>query len=227
MNTIIEQAMILAAGKGERMRPLTDHLPKPMVPVLGRPIIDYAIDALEDIGVEHILANTHYCADKIEPHLKARGLKTVYEPQLLNTGGGIKNALQFFDRDKPLMVLSGDSILAGPATLHDMAAAWDPTTMDILLLLQPLNTMVLTPAVGDYTLEDGLPVRTPDQSGEYMWTSARILNPRIFDDAPDTPFSFLETLDRVEAQGRLAAQVHKGIWHHLTTPDDVTRVNEA
>ena len=223
----IEQAMILAAGMGNRMRPLTDDRPKPMVTVKGKPIIDYAIESLRTYGITTIVANTHYKADVLEPHLKAQGVTISHEPTLLDTGGGIKNALRYLDRTKPLLVLSGDSILVGDDTLPDLAAAWNENTMDLLLLLQPLNTMTLTPAVGDYTLANGKPVRTPDHSGEYMWTSARILNPKIFDTTRDTPFSFLPVMDKAQSENRLAAQVHKGIWHHLTTPDDVNRVNAA
>jgi MurNAc alpha-1-phosphate uridylyltransferase len=223
----IEQAMILAAGLGNRMRPLTNDRPKPMVEVMGKPIIDYAIEALKDFGITNIVANTHYRADVIEPHLHKHGVRISHEDVLLDTGGGIKNALQYFDRSKPLLILAGDSILLGKDTLPDLAQAWDGNTMDLLLLLQPLDTMVLTPAVGDYALDNNIPRRTPDHSGGHMWTSARILNPKIFENTPDGAFSFLSVMDAAEQSGRLGAQVHKGTWHHLTTPDDVNRVNAA
>lgn len=223
----IEQAMILAAGMGNRMRPLTDDRPKPMVEVGGKPIIDYAIESIKKLGVRNIVANTHYRADVIEPHLTAHGVRISHEPELLDTGGGIKNALKYFDVSKPLLILAGDSILLGEDTLPDLAAAWDAQTIDLLLLLQPLETMKITPAVGDYAMRGGKPVRTPDHSGAYMWTSARILNPAIFANTPDGAFSFLSVMDAAEKSGRLAAQVHRGIWHHLTTPDDVERVNNA
>ncbi|MCB1539233.1 MAG: nucleotidyltransferase family protein [Rhodospirillales bacterium] len=225
--TRITQAMILAAGRGERMRPLTDTCPKPMVPVAGKPIIDYAIESLRALGVETIVANTHHLAQIITPHLDAMGVAAIYEPALLDTGGGIKNALAHLDRDAPLMVLSGDSILPDVDTLPDLADAWDANTMDILLLLQPLETMTLTPGIGDYDLTDGLPRRAPDKSGAYMWTSARILNPRIFDSAPDGPFSFRDLMDAAQTKGRLAARVHKGVWHHLTTPADIAAVERG
>lgn len=220
----IDQAMILAAGLGNRMRPLTDHMPKPMVPVAGKPVIDYAIDSLRNLGVEKIIANTHYKADVLEPHLRARGVQAVHENLLLDTGGGIKNALAQFDRAKPLLVVSGDSILVGDRGLRDLCAAWDGTKMDILLLLQPLTSMIVTPGVGDYDIVSGKPVRRADHTGHYMWTSARILNPRIFDAITGQAFSFLPLMDAAEKSGRLHAVVHDGVWHHLTTPDDVKAV---
>lgn len=223
----IEQAMILAAGLGSRMRPLTDDRPKPMIEVKGKPIIAYAIESVRNFGITNIVANTHYKADIIEPYLRAQGVTAVREPALLDTGGGIRNALGQFDASKPLLVLAGDSILLGDDTLTRMADAWDENPMDLLLLLQPLATMTLTPGIGDYALRDGAPIRTPDHSGDYMWTSARILHPKIFNGAPDGAFSFLRLMDAAEQAGRLAGQVHRGVWHHLTTPDDVDRVNAA
>jgi len=190
-----------------------------------KPIIDYAIEALKDFGITNSVANTHYMAGVIEPHLQKYGVRISHEDMLLDTGGGIKNALQYFDLSKPLLILAGDSILLGKDTLPALAQAWDEKTMDLLLLLQPLDTMVVTPAVGDYALDNNTPRRTPDHSGKYMWTSARILNPKIFENTPDGAFSFLSVMDDAEKAGRLGAQVHKGVWHHLTTPDDIARVN--
>lgn len=223
---MIDQAFILAAGLGSRMRPLTGDRPKPMVMVRGRPIIDYAIDSLRACGIKTIAANTHYKTSVINPHLKAQGIMIADEPALLDTGGGIKNALTMFDASKPLLVLSGDSILVGNTGITDLMAAWTDES-DIALLLQPLKTMVLTPGVGDYNIKDGKPVRSLERAGDYMWTSARILHPRIFKDTPDDAFSFLPLMDDAEKSGKLSATVHNGVWHHLTTPEDVERVNKS
>lgn len=220
---MIRQGIILAAGLGQRMRPLTDDRPKPMVDVAGKPIIDYALDMLRGYGVERIVVNTHYKADVLEAHLKDKGVIISHEPVLLDTGGGIRQALSHLDASKPAFVLSGDSILVDG--LDELEAAWNGDTTDILLSLQPLETMKLTPAVGDYKIVNGRPVRTPDQTGTHMWNSARIIHPRIFENAPQGPFSFLPMMDAAQNAGRLGAVVHNGIWHHLTTPEDVASVN--
>ncbi|NBX66423.1 MAG: nucleotidyltransferase family protein [Proteobacteria bacterium] len=224
----ITQCIILAAGLGQRMKPLTDTLPKPLVVVKNKPIIDYAIDMALSHGINKIVVNTHYLSDKLETYLKPKGMIISHEPLLLDTGGGIKNALRYLDTEKPVFVLSGDSILVDAPhekSLPALENAWDADTMDLLLSLQPLETMTLTPAVGDYKLVNGQPIRTPDHSGKYMWNSARILHPRLFKNTPDEPFSFLSLMDQAQKNGRLAAHIHKGDWHHLTTPQDVMAVN--
>jgi len=220
----VTQAMILAAGLGNRMRPLTDTRPKPMVDVMGKPIIDYAITDIRSLGIENIIVNTHYKAEILESHLKMRGVKTVHERLLLDTGGGIRNALESLDKNQPLLVVSGDSILVGNQGLAQLINAWDGNEMDILLLLQPLTRMIVTPGIGDYDIVAGKPVRRADQTGHYMWTSARILHPRIFDAVTDEIFSFLPLMDAAQAAGRLQAVVHNGTWHHLTTPADIRSV---
>ncbi|MBU6235977.1 MAG: nucleotidyltransferase family protein [Alphaproteobacteria bacterium] len=220
---MIDQAIILAAGLGQRMRPLTNDIPKPMVKVLGKPIIDYALEMLQARGIKHIVVNTHYKAEVLEKHLDGKAIIS-HEPVLLDTGGGIKQALTYLDASKPVFILSGDSILFGG--LDELESAWNNDT-DILLSLQPLTSMKLTPAVGDYTIRNGKPVRTPDHSGEYMWNSARIIHPRIFTNTPAGPFSFLPMMDEAQKNGRLGAVIHNGIWHHLTTPADVESVNKG
>lgn len=205
------------------MRPLTDDRPKPMIDVAGKPIIDYALDMLRSYGVEKIVVNTHYKANVLEAYLKDRNVIISHEPVLLDTGGGIRQALTHLDASKPVFILSGDSILVDG--LDELEAAWNGDTTDILLSLQPLETMKLTPAVGDYKLVQGKPVRTPDHSGTHMWNSARIIHPRIFENAPQGPSSFLPMMDAAQNAGRLSAVVHQGIWHHLTTPEDVASVN--
>lgn len=240
---MIDQAFILAAGMGARMRPLTDVQPKPMVHVWGRPILYYALASLAAHGVKHCVINTHYKADQIEDYIAATRsqwpftIDVVYEDVLLDTGGGLLNGMARLDRTRPAFVLAGDSIVCDApdiTSLHTLEQAWQPDVMDILLLLQPLASMHVTVAQGDYDIVAGLPVRSLDKSGAYPWTSARILHPRLFNAAyavphipaaPYTPFSFLPLMDATEQAGRLGAVVHTGTWHHLTTPDDVARVN--
>lgn len=231
-NTAPDQAFILAAGLGTRLRPHTDEMPKPMVKVWGKPMIDHAIDALAAAGVKKCVINTHYKADILEDHLKTRDrgpeIKISREETLLDTGGGITNALHHFD--KPFFVLSGDSVWedAGENTLDILAKNWDADKMDILILLQPVSTMTLTGGKGDYDLEpDGQVRRSHNKTGRYMFTSIRINAPGIFPPAPAAPFSYLSLLDEAEKKGRLYGLVNKGLWHHISTPDDLKAVNDS
>lgn len=228
----IDKGFILAAGLGTRLRPYTDEIPKPMVKVRDKPMLDHALDAFEKIGIQHCVINTHYKADVIHDHIKARTapeIITSYEPELLDTGGGIKNAITYFDDD--FFILSGDSVWENAPhenTLQALANAWNPSKMDILMLLQPVSSMKLTQGVGDYHLDaNGRATRALDQSGAYMFTSIRINSPKIFDGTPDGKFSYLELMDKAQNQGRLYGLVHDGIWHHISTPADLKAVNKA
>lgn len=228
----IDKAFILAAGFGKRLRPYTETLPKPLVAVRGKAMVDSALDKLAAIGVEECIVNTHYLAEKLHDHLAERQEPHIicsHEPVLLDTGGGIKNALAHFDA--PFFVLSGDSVwdnTPGHETLQTLERAWDPDKMDILVLLQPLGSMKLTQGVGDYDLQpDGRAVRSKDQTGQYMFTSIRINTPSIFENTSDGPFSYLELLDKAESAGRLYGLVHNGMWHHISTPRDLEAVNAA
>lgn len=225
-------AFILAAGLGTRLRPYTNDIPKPMVEVGGQTMIDRALDKLHDIGIKSCVINTHYKAEILQRHLIARRNPHIIfslEEKLFDTGGGINAALQHFD--DPFFVLSGDSVWEDAQdhnTLQTMADHWDPARMDILILLQPVETMTLTQGLGDYDLDDqGRAIRSKDKTGKYMWTSIRINKPEIFDGAPEGAFSYLELLDEAQEKGRLYGIIHDGQWHHISTPDDLHAVNEA
>ena len=227
---IPNKAFILAAGFGTRMQPLTDNIPKPLVSVGGKAMIDHALDKLASAGVERCVVNTHYKADVLQTHLSGRTSPEIllsHEPEILDTGGGIKNAIHHFDA--PFYILSGDSIwedAPGKDTLKTLGMQWNPEDMDILMLLQPVDTMTLTEGVGDYDLgEDGRAVRSPDKTGKYMFTSIRINAPHIFDSAPDGPFNYRDLMDEAQEKGRLFAVVHEGAWHHISTPEDLEAVN--
>lgn len=235
-----DKAFILAAGLGTRLRPYTDQCPKPMVRVGGQSLIARALDRLRAAGVREVVVNLHYLAPVLKTHLEEYleetrksdpgfALHFSFEPELLDTGGGVKNALAYFEGDTPFYVIAGDSLwedAPGHDTLLRLAESWDGETMDILTLLQPLEAMKLTGGVGDYDLNEiGLPERRPDKGGRYMWTNIRLNHPRIYRDAPEGAFSFLALMDRAERQGRLHALVHEGAWHHISTPGDLERVD--
>ncbi len=229
---IPRKAFILAAGFGKRLRPYTDEYPKPMVQVGGETLIDHTINHLRRAGITEITINTHYKAEKLHAHLKTRTdihLKISHEETILDTGGGIKNALENFN-DEDFYVLSGDGLWSdgsGEPALKRLENFWDPEKMDILMLLQPVNTMKTTKGVGDYDLDkNGQAVRSKTQNGAYMFTSIRINRADIFKHTPNEPFSYLTLMDRAEASGRLFGLVHDGDWHHISTPDDLNSVKE-
>jgi MurNAc alpha-1-phosphate uridylyltransferase len=228
---IDDTAFILAAGFGKRLRPYTEDKPKPMVAVGGVPMIDQALDKLAEAGISKCVVNTHYKAEILQDHLEQRdgNPQTIisHEPEILDTGGGIANGLSHFAA--PFFVVSGDSVWEDAAhkpALEQMKDVWDAEKMDILLLLQPIETMTLTHGVGDYDLDtQGRATRSKSQNGAYMWTSIRINAPKIFKNTPKGPFSYLELLDEAQQQGRLYGIVHDGIWHHISTPEDLEAVN--
>lgn len=228
-----ENAFILAAGKGTRMKPHTDTKPKPMVELAGRPLIDHTIDALIAAGVKNIVVNLHYFGNQLENHLKQRtdvNISFSKEPALLDTGGGVRKAARMLG-DDPFFVLSGDGFWTeGPDSkaLERMAESWDPDKMDILILLQKAGDMELTAGVGDYTLDkDGRATRSSDKSGDYMFTSIRIMRPEILRGSPEGAFSYLDLLDRAQEEGRLYGLVHDGHWHHISTPADLEKVDAS
>jgi len=229
---IPDKAFILAAGLGSRLRPYTNDTPKPLVKVNNKTLLDRTLDHLDMAGVNEIALNTHYLPDQIKTCVNARPEFTShmsFEEELLDTGGGIKNMIQHFD--DAFYILSGDGLwdnATNQNTLAAMADAWNSETIDILILLQPVNTMKLTQGVGDYTInENGLPIRSLDKTGDYMFTSMRINHPRIFDDAPDGAFSYRDLMDEAQKAGRLHAIIHQGDWHHISTPEDLETVNAA
>jgi MurNAc alpha-1-phosphate uridylyltransferase len=224
------KAFILAAGKGTRLRPHTDTMPKPMVDIAGTSIIRRTIAKLVQAGVTDIVVNLHHLGDVLEEHLKeAQGVNIILsrEDELLETGGGIKKALHHFG-DEAFYIINGDALWDEgeiPA-LEKLAHGWSDD-MDILLLLQPTRRMELTGAVGDYRLKDGKAVRAKSKDGDHMFAGIRIAHPRIFHETPDGAFSFLSLMDKAEEQGRLYGLVHSGHWYHISTPEDLQSVNEA
>ena len=228
------KAFILAAGFGTRLRPYTDHCPKPMVEVAGRSLIWRTLDRLHDAGVEEVVVNTHYMADLLAQHMddymrdhQGMRVHVSYEEDILDTGGGINNALQYFDDGLPFYVIAGDALWEDGAlsALDVLAQRWDGEKMDILTLMQPLSRM--TGGVGDFDLlEDGRVRRSKGKSGAYMWTNIRLNTPEIYREAADTAFSVLPIMDACEESGRFYALEHVGDWHHISTPKDLERVDE-
>lgn len=226
-------AFILAAGQGTRLRPYTDNIPKPMVEVNGRPILDYTLEKLKKSGVENVIINTSYLGDRIKNYTdQVQDINITLSPEdeLLDTGGGVKKALDTM-AGKPFYLINGDALwVDGPemSALDILAEKWQPDQMDILLLLQPVDAMTLTKGIGDYGIDDqGRAVRSKDKTGAYMFGGIRITKPEIFENTPEGAFSFLQLMDQAQEQGRLYGLIHQGDWHHISTPEDLENVNGA
>lgn len=219
------RAMVLAAGLGLRMRPLTQNRPKPLIPVAGHTLLDRALDRLVEAGVEEAVVNLHYLGAMIEAHLANRAApRTILsreEDRLLETGGGVTRALPHLG-DDPFYVVNADIAWADGKTpaLRRLAATWREDTMDAVLLLHPVATATGYDGVGDYTMDgDGaLRRRRDDPAAPYVFTGIQLLHPRLFASAPTGPFSLTRLYDEAETAGRLFGVIHDGDWHHIGTP---------
>jgi MurNAc alpha-1-phosphate uridylyltransferase len=227
-------AMVLAAGRGERMRPLTDTLPKPLVAVAGKPLIDHVLDRLAAAGVERAVVNVHYLADLIERHLQARKTPRIAisdeRAALLDTGGGVANALALLGR-APFFHVNSDTIWIDGVrpNLQRLAAAFDPATMDALLLLAPSAGSVGYAGPGDFTMAgDGrLAAREEREIAPFVYAGAAVLRPELFDGAPAGAFSLTRLFSRAGEAGRLHGLRLEGVWMHVGTPDAIREAEAA
>jgi len=220
--TAITSAMVLAAGLGTRMRPLTDDRPKPLIALAGRTLIDRVLDHLQAAGVTRIVVNIHYKGEMIAAHLAGRpGIVLSPEETRLETGGGVRNALPHLG-DGPFFVVNSDAVwLDGPSPiLARMMRCWDDASMNALLLLQRTAAIRGDVGQGDYFLDSEGRARRRQESrvAPYLFAGVQILHPRLFADAPDGAFSLNLLYDRAEAAGRLHGLVHDGEWYHVGTP---------
>lgn len=232
MTKMPTNAFILAAGKGTRLRPYTDTMPKPMVPVNGTPILGHTLQKLKNDNINNIIINTNYLGDRIKNYSDTyQGLNITIsdEDQLLDTGGGVKYALDQLG-DQPFFMINGDAFWeeGQQSVFERLSQQWDPEAMDILILLQPIKNMVLTQGIGDYDLDaNGHAIRSKDKAGQYMFAGVRITKPELFKNKDEDVFSFLELMDEAQAKNRLYGMVHDGDWHHISTPQDLDNVNAA
>ena len=231
--TELHSAMVLAAGFGQRMRPLTDHRPKPLVPLAGRPLLDHVLDRLAVAGVTRAVVNVHYLPEMIEAHLARRARPEILisdeRPQILDTGGAVQKALVQLGA-APFFVHNSDSVWIerNGSTLRRMMDAWDDDTMDSLLLLAPIATSIGYAGRGDYSLEgDSRPRRRRDGGAvPFVFAGVSINHPRLFCNAPEGPFSILRLWDEAEAAGRLAVIQLDGQWMHIGTPEALAEAEE-
>lgn len=227
--------MVLAAGLGKRMRPLTATLPKPLVKVGGRALVDHALDRLADAGVETVVVNVHYLADRVIEHLKGRRHPRVLisdeRAQLMETGGGVVKALPLLGED-PFYLVNSDSFwIEGPRpNLATLFAAWEPADMDALLMLAPATAAIGYEGAGDFFMDSGgrLIPRPERQVAPFVYTGVAIVNPSaMFADAPQGPFSLNVLIDRVSQAGRLFGVRMDGTWFHVGTPSAVDEAERA
>jgi MurNAc alpha-1-phosphate uridylyltransferase len=224
-------AMVMAAGLGKRMRPLTATRPKPLIPVAGKTLLDHTFDHLRAAGVKRAVVNVHYLADTLEGHLASiEGIDIVVSDErgeLLETGGGLMKARPLLG-DDPIYVVNSDNYwLDGPIdALSLLAARWNPVEMDVLLLLVPLARAHCHGGLGDFAIApDGRITgrRKPGRLAPFVFIGVQILNPAILVDAPAGPFSTMLFWERAIAAGRAYGVVHQGLWVDVGTPAAIAR----
>lgn len=227
-----ETAMVMAAGLGRRMRPLTASRPKPLVEVAGKALIDHAFDRLRAAGVRRAVVNVHYLADALEAHLRNRvkGIEIAVSDErskLMETGGGLVKARALLG-DKPFLCVNSDNLwVNGPVdAIAALAARWDDAAMDALLLMIPLARANCHHGQGDFKLDGWGKIierRKPGRLAPFVWTGVQILSPRLIADWPDGPFSTNMFWNRAIAAGRAYGIVHQGLWFDVGTPGAIAQ----
>ena len=227
-----DTAMVMAAGLGTRMRPLTATRPKPLVEVAGKALLDHALDRLRAGGVKRAVINVHYMADAIEAHVQrnGHGLDIVISDeraQLMETGGGLVQARNLIG-DKPFVSVNSDNLwVDGPIdSIRALAAAWDDARMDALLLMVPLARANCHSGTGDFYLDAHGRITGRRRRGRlapFVWTGVQILSPRIISDWPDGPFSTNLFWDRAIAAGRAFGMSYQGLWFDVGTPGAIAQ----
>ncbi len=231
-------AMVFAAGLGTRMRPITDAMPKPLVPVGGKALIDHMLDRFADAGLERAIVNVHYLADQIEAHLArrqqggARPRISVSDERarLLDQGGGIRKVLPELGGE-PFFICNTDAFwIEGPqSNLHALAARWDPTTMDVLLLVAAAATSVGVDWPGDFTLlPDGQLVRREERGvAPFVYAGVGIIKPELFEACPEGPVRLAPYFFDAAERGRLFGQRLDGQWLHVGTPEAIAQAEDT
>jgi len=235
MSKVGRRAMVLAAGLGHRMRPLTLRTPKPLIEVAGKPIIEHGFEAMRAANVETAVVNVHYLPEQVEAWAQQqkpppRILISDERAELLDTGGGVVKALPLLG-DDPFYVLNSDSfwIEAGEPALSRLRKAWDGAIMDCLLLVCPLQRCVGFDGQGDFSINaEGVLVRKrTDDNHPVVYIGCYLVHPRIFAGARTGAFSMNILWNDAIAAGRLYGLVHDGLWLHVGTPEAIPLAEAA
>ncbi|WP_315836395.1 nucleotidyltransferase family protein [Bradyrhizobium prioriisuperbiae] len=227
-------AMVLAAGLGVRMRPLTDRMPKPLVQVAGKPLLDHVLDKLADVGVRKAVVNVHYLPDQIIAHVADRQHPQVVisdeRDVILGTGGAVVKALPLLG-DKPFFHLNADTMWIDGVqpNLARLAERFDPARMDILLLMAPTTASIGYDGSGDFAMapDGALRRRKENQVVPFVYAGAAILSPALFTEAPAGEFSLNRIFDQANERERLFGLRLDGTWMHVGTPAAVDAADEA
>lgn len=228
-------AMVMAAGLGKRMRPLTATKPKPLIEVGGKSLLDHVLEKLRAAGVKKVVVNVHYLADAVEAHLasRAHGLEVAISDErslLMETGGGMVQAERLIDSDPFLAVNSDNLWVDGPAdTLKLLASHWDDEKMDALLLLVPLARAENHKGIGDFHMDRTGRLRRRNKShvAPFVFTGVQMVSKRLLRDAPEGPFSTNVLWDRAIEDGRCFGAVHQGLWFDVGTPTSIPMTEAA
>lgn len=228
------KAIVLAAGLGKRMLPITATMPKPLVKVAGRSLIDFALDKLHEAGIETVVVNVHHFADMLEAHLRGRETPRIVisdeRSELLETGGGVKKALPLLS-DGPFITFNSDSlwIEGKEPNLLRLVQAWDPDRMDILMLVAPLSTSIGFEGRGDFHQDsDGrLRRRGSDDSAPFAYAGVAIVKPELVHGTPDGAFSANAFYDRAIAKERLYGLCLEGQWLHVGEPQAIAEAERC
>lgn len=226
---MLEAAMILAAGFGTRMRPLTDHSPKPLIEVAGRPLIDHALDRVAEAGLSRAVVNLHYRGEMIRAHLAGRSAPRIAfseeTPDILDTGGGLRKALPLLG-SAPFAAMNSDAIWAGPCPIAALRAAWRGEAG--CLLMVPRARARGYARAGDFFLDGHRPIRRgAAPEAPYVYTGLQILAPEALEGTPEGPFSVNLVWDRLIAEDRLRAAVYPGLWADVGTVQGIAEAEAA
>jgi len=225
-------AMVFAAGLGTRMRPLTDRIPKPLVPVAGKALIDYALDDFAKAGVTTAIVNVHHLAHQIETHLSTRESPRIIlsdeRALLLDQGGGIKKVLAQFE-GRPFFVCNTDAFWkdAGAANFRMLARAWDGEKMDAALLLAETEGSVGVDWDGDFDLDSDGRILLPSGAKRYVYSGVGIIKPELFEGVPEDVFKLAPFFFNAAKQGRLFGVAAQSLWLHVGTVEAIAQAEEA
>lgn len=233
--TRVETAMIMAAGLGKRMLPLTETRPKPLVEVAGKAMIDHCFDKLAEAGIGKAVVNVHYLADAMEAHLAALEYPVDIRisderVQLLETGGGLVQAEPMIDEANFFCINSDNLWTDGPTnSLLQLAQTWDEDKMDALLLLVPRQSAHNYNGSGDFHLDDEKRIsrKLPDQQAPLIFAGIQLISKRLLRDAPSGPFSTNIFWERAIGEGRLFGMVHEGEWFEVGSPQAIAPTEAA